>query len=92
LHAVPVPRPTLIGEHEGSPTKVGADHQYNHTTSITTFRDYLLNQPPFQPPHHFFTLNTMESRIQEAIRFIERFPEARVAKVAEQFKVPHGRL
>jgi hypothetical protein len=34
----------------------------------------------------------MESRIQEAIRFIERFPEAPVAKVAEEFEVPRGRL
>jgi hypothetical protein len=92
LKLVPVPRPTLFGEHEGSPTKVGADHQYNHTTSITTFQDHLLNQPPFQPPYHFFTPNIMESRIQEAIRFIDRFPEALVAKVAEQFEVLRGRL
>jgi hypothetical protein len=85
-----VPRPILFGEHEGSLTKVGADHQYNYTTSITTFQDHLLNQPPFQPPYHFFTLNIIESRIQEAIRFIERFPEALVAKVTKQFEVLCG--
>ena len=32
-----VPRPTVIRTRYGSPTKVGAQHQFNHITKITTF-------------------------------------------------------
>jgi hypothetical protein len=31
---LPVPRPTLFGDHEGPPTKVGADHLKGDLTSL----------------------------------------------------------
>lgn len=34
----------------------------------------------------------MEARIKEALRYIEDFPEAKVAKVAREFDVPRSRL
>ena len=34
----------------------------------------------------------MEGKIQEALRYIEEFPRAKIAKVAREFGVPRGRL
>ena len=34
----------------------------------------------------------MESKIQEALRYLEDFPEAKIATVAREFGVPRGRL
>ena len=34
----------------------------------------------------------MESRIQEALRYIDDFPDAKIATVAREFGVPRGRL
>jgi DDE superfamily endonuclease/Tc5 transposase-like DNA-binding protein len=39
-----------------------------------------------------FWLVKMESRIQEALRYIDNFPDAKTAMVAREFGVPYGRL
>src|SRR5580692_9926814 len=34
----------------------------------------------------------MESQIQEAIKYIQNFPDTKIAKVAQEFKIPVSRL
>jgi hypothetical protein len=59
---------------------------------MATFSIHLSNRRFFHHAQLFFKLNTMESRIQEAIEHIVRYPNALVARVAREFGVSRRRL
>jgi hypothetical protein len=86
-----VPRPTVLGFASSPPAKL-----------------VLLTVPatsPYPPENHSFHFNveyfhsheelplaTMEQRIREACKYIENFPDAKIATVARDFKVPRSTL
>src|SRR5205814_5483183 len=85
-------RPIFLVLAPLAPAKAGAGHQNNQITRITTFSTSSSQLPTFQPVCDIFRLVKMESRIKDALRFIDDFSDAKIATVARDFGVPCGRL
>ena len=62
------------------------------TTNIATFADFRSTIRFCSTNFQYCSWKNMESRIQEAVNHIRRFPDAKIATVAKEFGVPRNRL